>query len=160
MLSRRSSKRTFRARLLVSGGSFAMIFAAILAGGCASSSSGPSRVAGPIQSHPAHSYPGDRHVPARLPVVPAARVEIEDDGLPSQLAPRNRKPIADDPTQPWSPNYGTARGTERTAERLDMAPLPPPLPPARTTYGASRTASIDADDIIRRAIAEHEMRQR
>jgi hypothetical protein len=41
-----------------------------------------------------------------------------------------------------------------------MAPLPPPLPPARTTYGASRTASIDADDIIRRAIAEHEMRQR
>lgn len=33
--------------------------------------------------------------------------EVEDDGLPVQAAPRLRaKPMPDDPTQPFSPNYG------------------------------------------------------
>lgn len=42
-----------------------------------------------------------------------ARVEIEDDGLPAQLAPRNRRPGTDDPSQPWSPNYGTGLSVEK-----------------------------------------------
>lgn len=38
-----------------------------------------------------------------------ARVEMEDDGLPVQAAPvRRRKPEPDDPSEPFSPNYGEA----------------------------------------------------
>ena len=48
-----------------------------------------------------------------------ARVEIEDDGLPAQLAPRNRRPGPDDPSQPWSPNYG--RGGEPEKPRASAA---------------------------------------
>ncbi len=34
-------------------------------------------------------------------------VEMEDDGRPAQVPPRvDGRPTADDPTQPWSPNYG------------------------------------------------------
>lgn len=39
--------------------------------------------------------------PAPIPV------EMEDDGRPAQLPPRaNIANVKDDPSQPWSPNYG------------------------------------------------------
>jgi hypothetical protein len=42
--------------------------------------------------------------PAPLPV---QKVELEDDGVPVQTAPSFRvRNAPDDPTQPWSPNYG------------------------------------------------------
>ncbi len=83
------------------------------------------------------------------------RVEIEADGLPAQLAPRQRAPEADDPREPWSPNYGSVRAT-KTAEAT-----PQPIAdtaPARV-IPARYAQPVDAEDIIRRAVAAHEMRQ-
>ena len=40
---------------------------------------------------------------------PRPFVEIEDDGREAQLPPRKRSdPLSDDPTEPFSPNYGSA----------------------------------------------------
>lgn len=85
------------------------------------------------------------------------RVEIEADGLPAQLAPRNHTIPADDPREPWSPNYGSAPPAKTGS-------LPTPaITVAVASVSASqpmiRSAAIDAEDIIRRAVAAHEMRQ-
>ena len=83
---------------------------------------------------------------------------MEADGLPAQLAPRNPRPVKDDPSEPWSPNYGSAPPVTAQAE-----PLPTKrgnVQVAAATTASSTAPSLDADDIIRRAIAEHEMRQR
>ena len=74
-----------------------------------------------------------------------AQREIEDDGLPAQAAPRLRaKPEPDDPSQPFSPNYGRVMparsasagtvGNPTNAGSLSardgMASIPDDLPPA------------------------------
>lgn len=120
----------------------------VVAGGCASNHTGrgsPSHVAGPP--------------PGQGPAV--ARVEMEDDGMPAQLAPRHPRPVQDDPSEPWSPNYG-AKSLPRVSERGE-APVPPglrgaPAMPQRPPI--TRVTEVDEDAIIRRAIAEHEMRRR
>lgn len=91
------------------------------------------------------------------------RVEIEDDGLPAQLAPRNPRPSPDDPSEPWSPNYGN-QGPQRAAERTVPATPGTPaanVPPSRRAAAVAPTqvTEMDEDAIIRRAIAEHEMRR-
>jgi hypothetical protein len=71
----------------------------------------------------------------------AERAEIEDDGLPVQVAPRatlHRE--ADDPSEPFSRNYG-------------------PRPPARLSGPPTRMSSAEEEALIARAIAEHEMRR-
>lgn len=73
---------------------------------------------------------------------------MEDDGLPTQLAPRDMRPMPDDPSQPWSPNYGT-RAKQITPSRA----------PAPVEAGPTRIATVDADALVRRAIAEHEMQR-
>lgn len=89
-----------------------------------------------------------------------ARIVTEDDGLPAQPPPLRRSAGIDDPREPWSPNYGSVAPT-RSAE----AALAPSPEPARVAMVTPRRASlfgpkpIDADDIVRRAIAEHEMRR-
>ena len=70
-----------------------------------------------------------------------ARAEVEDDGLPAQVAP----PVAirqapDDPSEPFSRNYG-------------------PKPPARLSGPPIRMSSAEEEALIARAIAEHEMRR-
>lgn len=144
---------------------------ALLLSGCAASTPGPYRVAGPIAT-----FPGDRPRPP-APRAQPVKVEVEDDGLPSQLAPRNPRPVPDDPSEPWSPNYGSKRAggldTGRVATKLvDPAPAAAPrsspekpqaLAPGRSFVPPFQTATsrpLDPDDIIRMAIAEHEMRQR
>jgi hypothetical protein len=123
---------------------------AVLSGGCAATDTGPSKVAGPISG-----YPGD---PAPRPVVSqTTRVEIEADGLPAQLAPKHRRPVADEPMEPWSPNYGSVR-----SDASDPAPTEAKIVMARSIAPVSThsvTPRLDPDDIIRIAIAEHEMRQ-
>ena len=98
------------------------------------------------------------------------RITTEDDGLPAQPPPLRRTAGADDPREPWSPNYGTALAS-RTADPPAAAPASTPAPtpsltPARVAmvikerlplFGAH---PIDEDDIIRRAIAAHEMRRK
>jgi len=133
---------------VLSAARIGVIGLAVVAAGCAGGKSEPfpqsSRVAAPIQQAVAGQW----------------KVEIEEDGLPAQLAPRHPRPVADDPREPWSPNYGS-RAPQRPAEAL------PPETPARAvraptpapTPAPTRVSSFDEDDLIRRAIAEHEMRR-
>ncbi|MFM9940835.1 MAG: adhesin [Hyphomicrobiaceae bacterium] len=118
---------------------------AVVAAGCAS-------------KHASHGAPAGVGAPdAQV----AARVEIEDDGLPAQLAPRNPRPMPDDPNEPWSPNYGS--GAAPKSARAVPPPGPSAAPPASSRPSrppAARVAEMDEDAIIRRAIAEHEMRRR
>jgi hypothetical protein len=84
------------------------------------------------------------------------RVEMEDDGLPAQIAPRGGSRIPDDPSEPWSPNYGAV--TTRTSA------LASPAITAREHAIAvasvtSRFQATEENNIIRQAIAEHEMRR-
>jgi hypothetical protein len=69
----------------------------------------------------------------------------------------------DDPREPWSPNYGSVRpmrtsatGTPNSAETVSAAATA--TSPARV-IPASYSRPMDAEDIIRRAVAAHEMRQ-
>jgi hypothetical protein len=92
------------------------------------------------------------------------RIATEDDGLPAQHPPLRRLAAADDPREPWSPNYGTV-----PASRTAKPPPPPPPAPMPTTTRVAMVIKerfpifgaqpIDEDDIIRRAIAAHEMRR-
>jgi hypothetical protein len=118
---------------------------AVLGGGCAATHSGPSKVAGPI-------YPGDASQPSS--VARSAPVEMEADGLPAQVAPRYRRPMKDDPTEPWSPNYGTVRSDVSDATAAAQVAAATPAASVATHSVAPRLAP---DDIIRLAIAEHEM---
>ena len=122
--------------VLLSTARVCVIGCAAIAAGCASNQHS-SRVGGPD--------------PRQL----ATRVEIEDDGLPAQLAPRNPRPTPDDPTEPWSPNYGN-RAPLKAAERA----VPAAPPRAAQRVQPTQVTEVDEDEIIRRAIAEHEMRRR
>jgi hypothetical protein len=69
---------------------------AVIGGGCAqqTSYSQPNWYAG---------GPAPRQSAAAVPIP----VEMEDDGRPAQLPPRvDVRAAPDDPSQPWSPNYG------------------------------------------------------
>ena len=97
------------------------------------------------------------------------KVEIEDDGQPVQLPPARRvRPEEDDPSQPWSPNYGP--GGASTAP----AGLPPVQVPKQVdaNYGAvARPVALlsnggllsmtdaAADALIASAINAHEMQR-
>jgi hypothetical protein len=103
--------------------------------------------------------------PSYTAEVHAPRVETEADGLPSQPPPLRRMAGADDPREPWSPNYGTAPASPTA---MTAAPVPDPAPistPARVAMVIKERFSlfdaqpVDEDDIIRRAIAAHEMRR-
>ncbi|MDX2157835.1 MAG: adhesin [Hyphomicrobiaceae bacterium] len=112
---------------------------ALLAAGCASSQPPSYRVAGP---------------PLR-PDAATVKVEVEDDGLPSQLAPRHPRQTPDDPSEPWSPNYGSSGAAARPA--IASAPAITRIAVGRQPVPAVMPSrAIDADDIIRHAIAEHE----
>ena len=87
------------------------------------------------------------------------RVEVEADGLPAQLAPRNHTPLEDDPREPWSPNYGSVRTTRTSAIDTETEPATVAVPPPVQAIPVSHTRPVDAEDIIRRAVAAHEMRQ-
>jgi hypothetical protein len=97
--------------------------------------------------------------PGPQPVVQSMKIEVEADGLPAQLAPRQRPQQPDDPSEPWSPNYGTVLpgnadrplDTSRLAQKLDVGGEPKPYAP--------HARPMNAEDIIRQAIAAHEMRR-
>jgi hypothetical protein len=142
------SRRLFGASLSARASVLSLAIA-VLGGGCAATNSGPSKVAGPV-------YPGDAPPPPSI--ARSAPVEMEADGLPAQVAPRNRRPMKDEPTEPWSPNYGTVHSTVSDAAPIGTkVAAAAPASPVATQSAAPRLAP---DDIIRLAIAEHEMRQR
>lgn len=86
-----------------------------LAGGCSARSEYPAANVGAA----------DRHQIAAV----APREEIEDDGLPVQRPPLlNRRKSPDDPSEPFSPNYGQPPARQAANER--PARIPDDLPPA------------------------------
>jgi hypothetical protein len=87
------------------------------------------------------------------------RVEIEADGLPAQIAPRNHAPLEDDPREPWSPNYGSVRPTRTSAIDTETESVAVAVPPPVQAMPVVYARPVDAEEIIRRAVAAHEMRQ-
>jgi hypothetical protein len=101
------------------------------------------------------------------------KIEIEDDGLPVQPPPaRAINPAEDDPTQPWSPNYGKGvvpSAPPRTPgpnlpKQMDAA-IPAPIPASFRAASATSTGALtalsedEAASIIARAVTAHEMRR-
>lgn len=116
-----------------------------------------------------HSAPNYAGAPQAAPQNVAERqwkVEIEDDGKPAQAPPvRRMRPEEDDPTQPWSPNYGKPP----SAWQKPAAPATPrtawPQPIDASVTVASRTQpsrtlnAAEADSVVLRAIQNHEVRR-
>ncbi len=130
--------------------------------GCAANKQ-PTYVGGP--------YAGAHQVaPSRVNEL--RKVEIEDDGKPAQAPPiRKMRPEEDDPTQPWSPNYGKgaaapavpAPAAEPTPTRT---PWPRPVEASVRTTASSpqvlvsrRLSETEAEDVMLRAVTAHEMRK-
>ena len=105
-------RRSRRGRMS-SGSIVVVLLPAMLAAGCAHQT--------PYQE-PSYNAGGPRPVAAK----PVA--EMEDDGRPGQLPPRTEaRQVRDDPTQPWSPNYG---GPAQKPLRAHAPQTPPAVQPA------------------------------
>jgi hypothetical protein len=97
---------------------------------------------------------------------PPPRVQMEGDGMPAQSPPlRHAAAIIDDPREPWSRNYGTVTPA-RLGQSAPSTAAEPQREPAKVVAAVRPTRAslfqakpIDEDAIIRRAIAEHEMRK-
>ena len=136
-----------------------------LVAGCASDK--PSHVSGPM---------------AQTAAAQPAKIELEDDGAPVQPPPaRATRPEEDDPSQPWSPNYGPNSGNGGAASVPQPAPNPrlprqvdasaadgPQTVALHGSYIASAPASTgaltnlsarDADAVIAQAINAQETRR-
>lgn len=101
--------------------------------------------------------PGQRVALATPPAGGRPQPVIEDDGLPTQAAPRlRRNPEPDNPDEPFSPNYGPP-----PVGAAPKRPLPPAHTPSVPPTAPVRKAAMTEDEanaIIARAIAEHEVR--
>lgn len=148
------SSTTLAARVCVIGLS-------VVATGCAANKQ-PTYVGGPY----AGSY--GAAVPSRVNEL--RKVEVEDDGKPAQSPPvRKMRPEEDDPTQPWSPNYGSGKAaptSEPVVPVQPRAPWPRPVEASvRTTAShpalqvTRRLSEAEAEDVMARAVAAHEMRK-
>ena len=98
--------------------------------------------------------------PAKVAIAVPPKVVIEADGVPSQPPPlRRRMREPDDPTEPFSPNYGPApEGAEP-----EPAPVRETVSPTRSAAGwapVHRTgmSEAEANALIAKAITAHEAR--
>ena len=97
------------------------------------------------------------------------KVEIEEDGKPAQLPPvRRMRPEEDDPSQPWSPNYGKPPGEwQKPVPAKERAAWPQPIEASVNTASMNSAPSkpsrslnaAEADQVILRAIQNHEVRR-
>ncbi|MEO1265371.1 MAG: hypothetical protein AAFV26_06675 [Pseudomonadota bacterium] len=95
--------------------------------------------------------------PAHMPRMEKPHVpEMEDDGLPVQTAPlRRKKRFADDPTEPFSPNYGpSAPVSPQDASFDDDGGFDAGRPQKRW----APIAAGRQDDVIMQAMSAHERR--
>jgi hypothetical protein len=103
------------------------------------------------------SSPFGDTAPAYIAETRPQRVDTEGDGLPAQPPPLRRASIADDPREPWSPNYGTvttvADATHQVPSTARVAIV------IKTPSPVGHARPIDEEDVIRRAIAAHEMQR-
>lgn len=83
----------------------------------------------------------------RVATAAPPRIVNEDDGLPQQHPPLFRRgPVNDDPSEPFSPNYGPPPLDDEA----------PPVRPAIKRQAQFTPAEVEA--IIARAITQHELR--
>lgn len=75
---------------------------AMFVGGCASRQSEP-------QPYAANTQGPQPHVADARAGQEKAKEDVEGDGMPAQLPPVRGRQIPDDPAEPWSPNYGSAK---------------------------------------------------
>jgi hypothetical protein len=97
------------------------------------------------------------------------KVEIEDDGRPAQAPPvRRMRPEEDDPSQPWSPNYGKPPSAwqKPTPPAKERTAWPQPIDASLQTATVDRPAkasralnAAEADSVVLRAIQNHEVRR-
>jgi hypothetical protein len=91
------------------------------------------------------------------------KVEIEEDGKPAQLPPvRRMRPEEDDPSQPWSPNYGKGAGSaaQPPLPSVPRTVWPKPIETSVKTTSTSRALpDAEADVLIARAVNAHEIRR-
>lgn len=109
------------------GARLAMVAAALSVAGCASDAE---------MRREREAY--IRHVQEQQQAMAGGRVrdvELEADGLPSQTAPlANRRVEPDDPSEPFSPNYGRSAAGAATDKPVDvpqrttLAPAPDDVP--------------------------------
>lgn len=100
-------------------------------------------------------------VPAAMPVPQKPETpEVEADGLPVQTAPfRTTRPVEDDPTEPFSPNYGSAPVGEQRPRVAPGQSAHDRSNRAEPRIVASRHLSPREEMIVMtRAISEHERR--
>jgi hypothetical protein len=71
-------------------------------------------------------------------------------GMLAKAVPVPSRSPSDDAREPWSPNYGP---------RPRIEDATPPRSPAPIEAGSTRIATMDADALIRHAVAQHEMRR-
>ena len=101
--------------------------------------------------------------PPQIAVAAGPKVELEADGLAVQAPPRVRKQAEpDDPSEPFSPNYGPApHSSEPASEPADQPVQPQRRADARPFILRSRTAPMSAQEaqsIILQAMIAHERR--
>jgi hypothetical protein len=99
------------------------------------------------------------------------KTEVEDDGRPAQVPPvRRARPEEDDPSQPWSPNYGKGSPKGQTApvppaRQANMPPLIDTSAVASSDVSSVRErparvlSTAEADSVLLRAIQNHESRR-
>lgn len=101
----------------------------VAAGGCSANSTAYSE----------WQFPGDSFQHVAEVVTPHRAADIEDDGLEAQVAPpRRSRTEPDDPSQPYSPNYGA--GDRMRSQGTPAAPqpaIPKDLPPAQRRLAAA-----------------------
>lgn len=117
-------------------------------------------------THSAPNYAGASQATPQNVAERQWKVEIEDDGKPVQAPPvRRMRPEEDDPSQPWSPNYGKPPSTwqKPAAPAAPRTAWPQPIDASMkvaTREQPSRSLNAaEADTVILRAIQNHEVRR-
>ena len=114
-LSRMALSRACWVRSAGAPGAGVALLLSLALGGC--SSTGATQTGGLLGGQIPALFAGITE-PERRPVPP---VEVEADGIEAQRPPPMRMYRAtDDPTQPFSPNYGSVPPAETPAEKVTM----------------------------------------
>jgi hypothetical protein len=123
----------------------AALAVAALAAGCSST------------QHAGYTYPGDAHAAAVAENrhAHARKPDVEDDGMEAQPEPARRQFVEpDDPSEPFSPNYGNRPGDpprQVPAEPPRRSPLPGNNAP-RTKVAAEAALPADLPPYFKRRL--------
>lgn len=118
-------------------GILVVLVSTVSVAGCATRA--PTYARAPVYQPPAKYY-----APARVAGFRhKQKIVIEDDGMEEQIAPPLvRKPVVDDPTEPFSPNYGRSSSLKRADASGPGGYVPNELPEEfRTRLAKARSGT-------------------